>query len=213
MTRASYHFRFKYRTLIMSTKKHNIVAFMAGHCLMIPDPLPIKSVLLESVKDSNIQSNLVSNEIVQQHGHEVLRLSPQFCNLHAIQLVLARLKGMTRKQNVTKFQCPQEHPRGIYDNFRKKRTKHAVSTEVDYLNWKAEKWHKAVAMRYHPIRMETKVYVFRKSFVLLLKKRFMVGHQMFFCKKCINRECLFLITFEQFNVKKIIKFPMILVTC
>ena len=74
---------------------------MKDNNLVIPNPVPIKAVLLQTIKEANIQKKFVIDEIAKNHGHEVLRLPPYHCTLNPIELVWARLKTSVRRNNVT----------------------------------------------------------------------------------------------------------------
>lgn len=98
---AAYHSRLKFRVPTTATKKDEIINFMKDNNLVIPNPVPIKAVLLQTIKEANIQKKFVIDEIAKNHGHEVLRLPPYHCTLNPIELVWARLKTSVRRNNVT----------------------------------------------------------------------------------------------------------------
>ena len=98
---ASYHSRLKVKIPTMSSKKDDIIRFMSEHNLDIPNPVPIKAVMLEIVKAANIEKKIVIDEMAENDGHEVLRLPPYHCNLNPIELIWASLKRAARKKNVT----------------------------------------------------------------------------------------------------------------
>ena len=62
----SYHSRLKYRT--PNTIKHNIITSMKDYSLKIIDQLPIKPVLLQIIKDSNIKREFTIDKIAKQHS-------------------------------------------------------------------------------------------------------------------------------------------------
>lgn len=57
-------------------KKTQHLTFYGRPQFNIPDPFPIKSVLMERFKHSNTLEQSTFNEIAQQHGHPVLRFPP-----------------------------------------------------------------------------------------------------------------------------------------
>lgn len=83
---ASYHSRLQFKIPNMSYRKQDMLNFMQQHDVDIPDPLPIKSVLLMNIKKANIETKFVIDEIARSHGHEVLRLPPYHCVLNGIEL-------------------------------------------------------------------------------------------------------------------------------
>ena len=54
---AAYHSRLKFRVPTTATKKDEIINFMKDNNLVIPNPVPIKAVLLQTIKEANIQKN------------------------------------------------------------------------------------------------------------------------------------------------------------
>ena len=98
---ASYHSRKRFRIPTMSTKKDEMLKFMEDHNIEIPYPVPFKSVLLMKIKEANIRTKFVVDELAAERGLEILRLPPYHCVLNPIELVWARLKSDVRKCNVT----------------------------------------------------------------------------------------------------------------
>lgn len=98
---ASYHSRLARRIPNMSTRIAEIVQFMRENDLTIPEPLPIKAVLVQIIKDANFKKEFVVDNLANKYGHENLRLPPYHCCLNPIELIWARLKTEVRKNNLT----------------------------------------------------------------------------------------------------------------
>ena len=49
---------------------------MLEHGTEIPQPTPIKAVLLERIRMANIKKRYIIDEMALEKGHRVLRLSP-----------------------------------------------------------------------------------------------------------------------------------------
>lgn len=98
---ASYHSRQKIKIPTMNTNVKDIVNFMKQNNITVPNPLPIKAVLLQEIKSANIGKKYAVEELADSYGHEVLRLPPYHCVLNPIELIWAQLKSYVRKNNVT----------------------------------------------------------------------------------------------------------------
>lgn len=98
---ASYHSRQLIKIPTKSSNKSEIIEFMKKFDLPVPDPVPIKLILLERIKAANINKMYAVDEMARKAGHEVLRLPPYYCILNPIELVWARLKSNVRKSNIT----------------------------------------------------------------------------------------------------------------
>lgn len=98
---ASYHSRKTFRLPTMATKKEDMVQFMNVHNLDVPNPLPVKSVLLSKIKSANIKTTYVVDDIAEGLGHEVLRLPPYHCILNPIEMIWSVVKSKVRKNNLT----------------------------------------------------------------------------------------------------------------
>ena len=97
---ASYHCRQMEKILTISTLKSGIVKFMLEHGIEIPQPTPIKAVLLERIKITNKKKRYVIDEMELEKGHRVLRLPLCLCCLNAIEMVWRQLKSNVIRQNV-----------------------------------------------------------------------------------------------------------------
>lgn len=51
-----------------------------------------KNTLLELIKKQNFEKEYVVDNLVQQNGHEVLRLPPYYCVFNPIEMVWGTLK-------------------------------------------------------------------------------------------------------------------------
>ena len=84
----------------MNTLKADMINFMKDHGIRVPQPIPIKAVLLEKIKMANIKKRFVIDEMASKKGHQVLRLPPYHCCLNPIEMVWHHLKANVRCQNV-----------------------------------------------------------------------------------------------------------------
>ena len=97
---ASYHCRQVDKIPNMNTRKAEMLDFMKGNSITVPELLPTKLVLLELIKMINIPKKFAIDSIVFENGHLVHRLPPYHCCLNAIELVWHQLKSKVRRQNV-----------------------------------------------------------------------------------------------------------------
>ena len=81
---ASYHCRQVDKIPNMNTRKAEMLDFMKRNSITVPEPLPIKPVLLELIKMANIQKKFAIDSTAFENGHLVLRLPPYHCCLNAI---------------------------------------------------------------------------------------------------------------------------------
>ena len=84
----------------MNNLKADMINFMKDHGIRIPEPIPIKAVLLEKIKMANIKKRFVIDEMASKKGHQVLRLPPYHCCLNPIEMVWHQMKENVRRQNV-----------------------------------------------------------------------------------------------------------------
>ncbi|KAJ4440962.1 hypothetical protein ANN_10811 [Periplaneta americana] len=98
---ASYHSRLKFKTPSMSMNVQHMLSYMRANNITIPNPVPIKALLLKLIKDACIQKRYIIDDIALSYGHEVLRLPPYHCCFSPIELVWAKLKSQVRKRNTT----------------------------------------------------------------------------------------------------------------
>lgn len=98
---ASYHSRLKKKVPNMASKKDEIIKFMHDNNLQVPSPVPIKSILIQHIREANIKLEYIVDSIAKENGHEVLRLPPYHCCLNPIELIWANLKKQLRKRNIT----------------------------------------------------------------------------------------------------------------
>ena len=79
MNNAKYHNRLAEPKPSMRMKKDDMIAFMNKHDIPIPQPVPMKPVLLDLIKAKNIPAQYKVDLIAQEFGFEVLRLPPYHC--------------------------------------------------------------------------------------------------------------------------------------
>lgn len=102
------HYKLQFRIPNMSTTKDNIVTFIKDYSLKIYDPLPIKCVFLEVIKDSNIKTELISDEISQQHGHGIAKVAclPLQLKHYRAGMGSFKMNCQTREcHSINKFKC------------------------------------------------------------------------------------------------------------
>ena len=100
MDNAPYHSRQQTKIPNLSTKKGDIIEFMQSKNMEIPQK-PTKKILLELIKKQKFSKEYYVDTLMEQHGHEVLRLPPYYCIFNPIELVWATLKQKVRKYNQT----------------------------------------------------------------------------------------------------------------
>ena len=85
----------------MNSKVKYIVEFVKANKLVVPNPVQIKSVMLEQIKSANIKKRYAVVELAASYGHEVLRLPPYHCILNPIEMIWSQVKSYVRKNNAT----------------------------------------------------------------------------------------------------------------
>ncbi|CAH1954533.1 unnamed protein product [Acanthoscelides obtectus] len=91
MDNAPYHSRQKNKIPNTGTKKQDIIDFMKDKGMEIPQK-STKAILLDLIKRQKFEKEYVVDNLLQQNGHEVLRLPPYYCIFNPIELVWAALK-------------------------------------------------------------------------------------------------------------------------
>ncbi|CAH2010623.1 unnamed protein product [Acanthoscelides obtectus] len=91
MDNAPYHSRQKSKIPNTGTKKQDIIDFMKDKGMEIPQK-STKAILLDLIKRQKFEKEYVVDNLLQQNGHEVLRLPPYYCIFNPIELVWAALK-------------------------------------------------------------------------------------------------------------------------
>jgi transposase len=61
----------------------------------------VKTVLLKLVKLNRPAPAYVIDDIIRQHGHEILRLPPYHPDFNPIELIWSQLKSIVRVRNMT----------------------------------------------------------------------------------------------------------------
>ena len=88
------------KTPSMNMRKNEMIDFMKKYSIRIPEPVPIKPVLLSLIKAANIQKQCIVDNIAKLAGHSVLRLPPYHCMLNPIEMVWSQLKQRCRRDNI-----------------------------------------------------------------------------------------------------------------
>ena len=86
----------------ISWKKEDIVNFMSKHNIPLPDPLPIKPVLIQLIREklgSRVKRYAI-DELALLHGHVVLRLPPYHCIFNPIEQVWSEIKRRVASLNL-----------------------------------------------------------------------------------------------------------------
>lgn len=98
---ASYHSRQAIKIPCQSTKKQDIITYMNNNSIPVPDPVPIKPVLLDIIRQKNIQKSYVVDNMAAEMEHLVLRLPPYHCLFNPIEQMWSSVKSYVRKINLT----------------------------------------------------------------------------------------------------------------
>lgn len=88
---ASYHSRVIDKNPTNSWKKNEIKEWLLKHNIAFP-PASLKIDLLTISKAHKIPNRFVVDEMLREHGHEVLRLPPYHCQFNAIELIWSNCK-------------------------------------------------------------------------------------------------------------------------
>ncbi|CAH1999256.1 unnamed protein product [Acanthoscelides obtectus] len=83
MDNAPYHSRQKNKIPNTGTKKQDIIDFMKDKGMEIPQK-STKAILLDLIKRQKFEKEYVVDNLLQQNGHEVLRLPPYYCIFNPI---------------------------------------------------------------------------------------------------------------------------------
>ena len=70
---------------------------MTKHCIDLPLPLPIKSVLLQKTPDANISKKYDIDEMTLDAGYSVLWLPPYYWVFNSIEMMWSQLKYHARR--------------------------------------------------------------------------------------------------------------------
>ena len=88
---ASYHSRLVDKNPTNSWKKEEIIEWFRKHNIAFR-PASLKTELLAISKAHRIPNKFVVDEMLREHGHEVLRLPPYHCQFNAIELIWSNCK-------------------------------------------------------------------------------------------------------------------------
>ncbi|CAH1982636.1 unnamed protein product [Acanthoscelides obtectus] len=83
MDNAPYHSRQKNKIPNTGTKKQDIIDFMKDKGMEIPQK-STKAILFDLIKRQKFEKEYVVDNLLQQNGHEVLRLPPYYCIFNPI---------------------------------------------------------------------------------------------------------------------------------
>ena len=86
MENENYNSRFIEKAPTMNMKKDEMISFMLKHDIQIPNPIPTKSVLLETI---------LKKILIEKH-YSVLRLSHYRCILNPIEMTCASLECLCK---------------------------------------------------------------------------------------------------------------------
>lgn len=100
MDNASYHSRQSKKIPNSSTKKADILNFLLKEKITIPDLTATKPVLLDLVKSVASTVEYAVDSLIQEAGHEILRLPPYHCKFNPIEMVWGEMKAFVRRNNV-----------------------------------------------------------------------------------------------------------------
>lgn len=89
---ASYHSRQDQKIPTQATKKADMLEFMFKQKIAVPQPVQTKPVLLQKIKQANIEKTYFVDNLVK-------RMAIKFCACHLIIAYLMRLKGFGAKFN------------------------------------------------------------------------------------------------------------------
>ncbi|XP_072392394.1 uncharacterized protein [Diabrotica undecimpunctata] len=96
MDNAPYHSVFLEKQSTTPSKKDKIVTWLIINNIQF-DPKFIKPKLLQVAKMNKKENVYVIDEVLREHGHEVLRLPPYHCEFNAIELIWANCKSYYNK--------------------------------------------------------------------------------------------------------------------
>lgn len=91
MDNASYHSRLVEKNPTSSWKKSDITEWLLQYGIAFP-PASLKVELLAIANANKIQKRYIVDEMLREHGHEVLRLPPYHCQFNAIELIWSNCK-------------------------------------------------------------------------------------------------------------------------
>ena len=99
---ASYHSRVVDPRPNLSWKKDDILAYMRRHRIEVPDPVPIKPVLLQVIHEQAgpRHKRYAIDELAASYGHMVLRLPPHHCIFNPIEQVWSEVKRRVSSYNL-----------------------------------------------------------------------------------------------------------------
>ena len=97
---AKYHSRLVERSPTINMRKDQMIAFIKKHDISIPEPVPVKAVLLERICQARIQKENVTDKIAKEAGFVVLPLPPCHCVLNPIEMVWGQMKYHARHLNI-----------------------------------------------------------------------------------------------------------------
>ena len=89
---AKYHCRLMEKTPSMKMRKNGMIEFMKKHNIIIPEPIPVKPVLLSLIREVNVPKQYIVDNIAKTSGCSVLRLPPHHCMLNPIEMVWSQMK-------------------------------------------------------------------------------------------------------------------------
>lgn len=89
---ATYHSRVFEELPDKTSKKTDVIQFLKKHNVPIPQPIPMKPVLLDIIKKNNMEKTYALNEMARVYGHQVLRLPPYHGHLNAMEIAWAHMK-------------------------------------------------------------------------------------------------------------------------
>lgn len=88
---ASYHSRLFQRAPTSSSKKEDMKAWLRENNVNFPESAS-KNELYELIKPLTRSKSFVVDQIIQEAGHEILRLPPYHCHFNAIEMVWSQAK-------------------------------------------------------------------------------------------------------------------------
>ena len=88
---APYHSKQRDRCPTIQTKKGDIQDWLRRHQIPFPDKA-LKAELLEICKRKRPPASYIIYNIIENHGHECIRLPPYHADLNAIELIWANIK-------------------------------------------------------------------------------------------------------------------------
>lgn len=139
MDNAPYHSMEKNKMPNSSWRVGDIKEWLANQGVAYEEDM-FKRELLSLVKNKIHKKIYIVDEIIREHGHEVLRLPPYHCDFNAIEMVWAEAKDFYNKHIGAEGHCEQE-VKELWRKALEKVTPEAWSKKVQHTDKIIQDWY------------------------------------------------------------------------